>query len=125
MTSISTKATTVATAEEAAIKEATTAPVEDAAQAKEAARVDDLEQTPGVTRQVSTYDKLLQDIADSPKSVHMGGGQSKCLIGRQKYIRNIEQVNRKQSRKQQIERNQLNRKQQTERGLLKCLIKSV
>ena len=56
-----------------------------AAQEKEPKRIDDPEHTPGGTRQVSTYDALLQAIANSPKSVYMGGGQSKCFIGRQKY----------------------------------------
>ena len=52
-----------------------------AAQAKRPTHNDDPELTPGGTTQVSTYDVLLQAIADSPKSVHMGGDQSKCFIG--------------------------------------------
>ena len=35
-------------------------------------------------KKVSNYDALLQDMDNSPKSIHMGRSQSKCFLGRQK-----------------------------------------
>ena len=48
---------------------------------------EDPEQTPSGTimHKVRNYDTLLQDVADSPKSVYMGGGKTSAFIGRQKY----------------------------------------
>ena len=75
-----------------------------AGQEKEPKCIDDAEHTPGGTIQVSTYDALLQDIADSPKSVYMGGGRTPAYIGRQKYKADQQKVkqqaaNRKKSAK--------------------------
>ena len=48
---------------------------------------------------MSTYDVLLQAIADSLKSVYMGGGQSKCFIGRQKYKSDQQKTKQKAARR--------------------------
>ena len=67
---------------------------------------EDPEQTPSGTimHKVRNYDTLLQDIADSPKSVYMGGGRTPAYIGRQKYKADQQKVkqqaaNRKKSAK--------------------------
>ena len=48
---------------------------------------EDPEQTPSGTimHNARNYDTLLQDIADSLKSVYMGGRKTPAFIGRQKY----------------------------------------
>ena len=72
---------------------------EAAALAKDAARIDDPEQTPNGTRQVCTYAKLLQAVAVSPKSIHMGDGQSPAFIGRQKYKTDQQQIKEKEAKR--------------------------
>ena len=59
--------------------------------------------TPG-GKGVSTYDALLQDIANSPKSAYMGGGKSKCFIGRQKYKSDQQKTKQKAAREKRSAR---------------------